>query len=1038
MSAINSSLSRQLAVQRPIACETLPTLRVTSGLFGQPLRSRDVRPPTACCQQTRGIILGGYVNKGFYHGPPEEFYRGTAGIFEYVNGRRTNLHARREGEKGRPHPFIVEQTASEFLVEALKYRGFDIDIPDGPRYSGLSHVKPSHRRPGILPRPREGQPIKVVPPSRPYLPSILAEYILRIHKPRSIPRPLGYEDGQSKATSEVFDLETLSCLWKRGYSAKDVVAWAPIITAPTGVEAARLLFEYDEQYEDTRTRAPLFLLLFVLRRRNLNRFALRKLLFLSWQKLACGHGPWNPRGDETSMMILIIRLMRHARELWPEALPSIATMMTTYIGKWARHPDDPKFNPYTVQRLTFAYNRGLKLLSMPCRINPYDSIRFQQRAQFQLLRRMTQFDPPIVVTQEGYQAVTSVQLAHKKTATEEEWAKFKAVSWPPWKEEKLGIDSERGNEGRKSRAMEPLSQMVAAGYSHGQWEKIATVYAGWDTDGTPTIQKRVTMIPPKGPERSNHDEVEGPDLWAARIRATRTLKEAWACFLSYEDQNPPHQKIYDAMCEKIILRAHTKDESLLGHDAPLPGDGKEVFPEPSSPRDVIYTRSEPPTVEALFDQMRSHGLVPSPRFLARLLSSTYSFRKGMEYLLSSNLPREMIDFFRALFTDELKIFENIPTDVPNYVFTSCVQFLCNVSEAETFTEDSNVSLPQAFPIAFSKKAPVKAVDHPPTVKTSPKPRRPRRPRALEGAAKMLREQNFVGTPPWGVLLSRLAGPRIPASARGLYPVEERVLGWYEIVEVLGWIDKAGDDLDFNSFQILCDAFTRAVLKARNDVEATRKTLVSLGGPDRTFEDMVHSGIEVIKRHFYQIVLPDDAAATETAFYNDHIHPEYLLPQMGVMPKPATLHSFVRVLGITKDFDGILRLLRWMGGSAMELKEKSNQHRSGDRHLRRTIVGIRAFLLDCWEERPAPGSRFSPLDESGHERYKGGKASDREMMRKLREEMEEESSPPTFSDPKLQEAYDIIESAKGVWGPWPSDQDVALYVWEWKFDKDYSK
>jgi hypothetical protein len=52
-------------------------------------------------------------------------------------------------------------------------------------------------------------------------------------------------------------------------------------------------------------------------------------------------------------------------------------------------------------------------------------------------------------------------------------------------------------------------------------------------------------------------------IWASRIRSTRTVEEAWACFLANEDEKlPPSQDVYYAMFEKLVFKSKLRRQKL--------------------------------------------------------------------------------------------------------------------------------------------------------------------------------------------------------------------------------------------------------------------------------------------------------------------------------------------------------------------------------------------------------------------------------------------------------------------------------------------
>ncbi|KAL0260586.1 hypothetical protein SLS55_004276 [Diplodia seriata] len=81
------------------------------------------------------------------------------------------------------------------------------------------------------------------------------------------------------------------------------------------------------------------------------------------------------------------------------------------------------------------------------------STALQQRAQFTVLRGMSEYQPPLTITQQGYRGIARVQIAQLKTQDERKWAELKSTSWPPWKVDRTAMDSDIGPEHGISRAV---------------------------------------------------------------------------------------------------------------------------------------------------------------------------------------------------------------------------------------------------------------------------------------------------------------------------------------------------------------------------------------------------------------------------------------------------------------------------------------------------------------------------------------------------------------------------------------------------------
>ncbi|MDV2687690.1 hypothetical protein RYX56_25405, partial [Alkalihalophilus lindianensis] len=78
-------------------------------------------------------------------------------------------------------------------------------------------------------------------------------------------------------------------------------------------------------------------------------------------------------------------------------------------------------------------------------------VAYQEAAIIRILSAMAEHEPPVQIDREGYRAVIRLQLAMGKTDSEQQWAALKALSWPPWKEDRTRMDSEIGPEHGISR-----------------------------------------------------------------------------------------------------------------------------------------------------------------------------------------------------------------------------------------------------------------------------------------------------------------------------------------------------------------------------------------------------------------------------------------------------------------------------------------------------------------------------------------------------------------------------------------------------------
>jgi hypothetical protein len=831
------------------------------------------------------------------------------------------------------------------------------------------------------------------------------------------------------------DIEYLAA---RGYDVKDLMAWAWVLMSDDTYQATLriLLLEADRAVNRNKPRQlPTFIPLMLLRQElDLKTFRLLLLYCLHAiigqpippLNLSPGAGPnaaasvhTNERANEgflidtSTCSILVVRLLSQARRLWPEAQLSITQAFAFYLRN-----HKSAGNSFVTEKL----NMCLRLISLPSGPRPFISAPVRQQAQFELLKAMADRTPALPVTRRGYQGLTAVQLAHKKTAAEREFAKLKTPAWPPWKEERSGMDTTKGIEGMKSRAMRVMSQMKEAGYSPSLWENVTSVLAGWDTDNSPTIQTRTLGRPPEVLRGRTGNENHHA-LWEARIRSTRTVREAWACFMAYESRRlPPHCAVYAAMGEKLVLQRRTK-KRLSQTSSALPGDGPEVFPEPASARDWIYTPSEPPTIRQFLERMLSHGIRPSGRFLTSLLHHAPTFAVGLDCLNCSDLSNhQLAALFSVEIPENVAEYQKALDELPEYLVSAFARFLCRFSVVSELPlkSDTSIAIAEAFPILSGQWARTHA--HTPTLYSfTDQQRRPNKLwyiRLRSHAINLLRRRNprnSQNPQGWVQLLGGLHQTRILGDPYKLSRHTQMILAWYEILEILKWLEERDVVVGPEGFQIICESFSSAVVAGVREPEALERALdilISMGQinpelPPPTLEDLVNHGLTTLKDQFDHIVLLDPGTTSFveslTASLDSSTESQVTVPALTHVPSPTVLHAFVRSLGHVEDSEGLLSLLRWMSRHALTLKQTSDEHMNGDVVMRRTIVALRMFLEGYWGKRRSPPEAYDP----------GSAVTPTDLV-------------PTFSDPILQEAYDIV-TATEIWGPWPSDEEVWEYL-----------
>ena len=985
------------------------------------------------------------------------------GLFHTATGSCANEHKTHDDEAsgGRSFRFVGravktysprKRSPSSELVEALRLTGHHAALPG--HYPGkIDHSYMSPQK--YLKKKQHGDQIDkahLVEDSyevsaETSLQSILARYLrfsipVASHLPAEDVTIRSLTVKPADAVLKIFDEESLKFLESAGFDIEDVISWAWIITSKTSEQAAmRLLAMSNRVSKSTPSQIPTFVLMFILRRENITAAALRLLIIHAWDRLQNRHNPdWEvqfvqqdmetpemrktdqnrrqqlghynstyPKLGQTSLVVMVIRLLRHARKVWPVGITSIIAMLTKHLCQ----PNDPKqvLRPdlENATRLTFLHNRMLTLVAEPTSQTPFLSVAHQERAQFNIIRRMNEFEPALTINREGYRAVLAVQVAHRKTMSERRWAKLKSKSWPPWKEDKLGIDSATGAEGGNSRASEVMAKMKESGYALEEWEDAAMVLAGWDTDRSPTIQKRfhLRLQPlPRKVKSLQGDGAPGQNLllWEARIRATRTIEEAWACFLAYKDsKSQPSRNVYGAMLEKLIFdekRAQKGEASGEANGASpsnhteqvaLPGDGLETEAPPRNPRERIYVRTAPPDSDTFFDMMLSDGVTPNGNLLAFLLRHANSFDAGERYLKCSNLNanEEIIAMLLGRERPEKKVLQRVPRPV----FSA---YMCMLAKFST-----------SFKSPWS--------DHHGKLN-------PHSPSPVLLAFRLMRTVKPSNRGAWNALLSTVARTDAPL-AEGVYAryAIEDVAAWHSMLWIVREMKDAGLDIDFAGFHILCLKFEKAARRSRQALSTLQSSLLRQGASGGfgeagsatatalwrqrrdEAEDLLADGLRKLKTFFKDLVVtgrPGLPSASEVGTIPDVaqnrplVSASELLPHILEVPVPANIHALIRALGAAEDDVGIRDLLQWMTCMAPELKAVADEMANGSRMTRRSLIAARVFL----ERKRVDRIGWYPHHE--------------DTMAPVAVEL-------------VEEARRVVESVEG-WGGWPTDEEVEVY------------
>ena len=964
--------------------------------------------------------------------------------------------------KARIVPKEPHAPPSKVLIDALKEAGYDHAVPrtwqGRVNHSYISAWKLDRKK-------RVGHTVDLHKysddshevASEISLQSILANYI-RSRPSTRLQRSIDdHKDVVDDAVVRAFDDKSLALLKERGYDIEDVVSWAWILIARSSEQAAlRLLAISNDTSSLARSGTPTFVFLFLLRRPTIRASALRLLIIHAWDRIENRHNSsWAitfvkdgsmssnmtsmadsaipmrensssantanyPVMSEITIAVMLVRLCRHVRQQWPAGYMSLAGILTRYIGFGSRseqHNPLVSMDVKAIDRLAFVYNKMLTLLSLPSSHHPYLSISRQERAQFNVIRRMNDFEPALSINREGYRAVARVQLGHSKTMIERRWAQLKSKSWPPWKEEKLGTDADMVVDMGKSRAAEALSRLKESGYAYDEWEDTAMILAGWDTDRSPTIQTRNFGPPAPRPrlalsKGSEASQSTATMIWEARVRATRTVDEAWACFLSYKNEDLPlAPNVYLAMLEKLVFDEKHQGTTGMPNQPVLPGDGLETAPAPTDPRDRIYVRTPPPNARSFYNSAIADGIIASGRLLSFLLNYAETFDQGVQYLRASVLSPIVVRMLTGQDRAEYRVLRSLP----QHIFSSLIGLLARSSiQSGSSDRIGDQNLPS---------------------------------NPLLHAIRLI----FIVKPArhdaWNSLLVALAhkNANIGDGYSNRYSTPE-ITSWHSLMWLVDEMKKTDLNIDFKGFHTLCTKYEKVARQALANLDRLKNNAKhdTTDAPKETqrwhrrkneADDILDSGLARLKQIFKTLVATDlkgwsqefQGPESDLLLRDEKkasYDPSMLLPRLLEVPAPAHLHAFIRALGSAQDVKGICELLRWMEYVAPELKAAAEETNGGPRMFRRALVAARVMM-----ERAVGGE--SGDEEQGALAEGSGMVENGLGRGTLQDEDgdEDEEGEVVGRTEVEQEAFEIVERVEG-WGGWPTDEEVEEYLRKW--------
>lgn len=831
-------------------------------------------------------------------------------------------------------------------------------------------------------------------------------------------------------------------LQANGHRLEDVRAWAAISSTPDPTHAAKALA--DHVSANGPQSVPLFAMMQLLERDHLGIRALHVMLRHAWPILTCWQWyDYSERSKHDAMFAVFLHLLRHVRAVWPRALESVAANLlnnvtnATASGKSLRQ----------LRALTSMLNKSMLLLAVPTVVEPIKNNIYQERAIIRVLRFMVEHYPPLQLNREGYRAVILVQLAQRKSPNEQQWAEVKALSWPPWKEERTAMDADITLENHGvSKAHETLKQMRDAGYGPEEWERVAAIYTGWDTDRTPTVQTLVLLGSGGTRFRS------GAAAWAARITTTRTVQEAWACYLAFEDENlPPDQEVYLAIFRKLHkeeARQARESKPTKGRDEHgdfyrprlYPGDSQEVEPLPPSTHLYTYTRTPPPTLEAFYGQLRTQGIDLEEHCMAYLIAKADTLGKGIAHLVTAAERQPAI---LGLLSLDPQVDLSL---IPMPIFAAFIELLSRFSRVplstampgnlQDTTQDSHFSTEildkQKLNINHSLVRSIELL----------KRRRPLFRPAWNSVLRAFGHESSLQNL-WTAITSTRQVRPTPANhhTQPMTTEQERwraAITAYRLVRrVLSLMRETHLDLDIAGFHALCLAVENVTIACwmllRDEVKQAERGLREPQWIKQAVALLRSSNhTERLKGEFRTLVGDQDTDPSIHGLAEAEVEEGLRLPRLFWVPSPVLLHAHIRALGWMADYQGLLDTVAWMVEYRHELEERRERDRNGEIVMRRALVALRVFLERSWlsgnETRLKDNETRLKDHEGVAEPARGGAQKSHSRMERQLSKLDAPGSTEI-----VEEVAKLVDSVED-WHGWPTDQEVRRYCEDYRFQQ----
>jgi len=136
------------------------------------------------------------------------------------------------------------------------------------------------------------------------------------------------------------------------------------------------------------------------------------------------------------------------------------------------------------------------------------------------------------------------------------------------------------------------------------------------------------------------------------------------------------------------------------------------------------------------------------------------------------------------------------------------------------------------------------------------------------------------------------------------------------------------DHDDAHFQTICEALQRTAICYYSSTPMSK-----------TMDEFFNMNSVYIRRLFHTLVTPPAQDMADG--------PSQSKPRIISIPSPTAIHSYIRALGLIRDFEGLYSLASWIVRFHPLLFRRADTQVKGRRRIRDALVGIRVFLERSW-------------------------------------------------------------------------------------------